>query len=379
MATINWTSLGTPGTISANPSVGKNDDGSLEAFVWTVGVDAAKDLWHIGQTTTGGTWGDWSSLGHPPTGLMLEGSPIVVQNDDGRLEVFATGSDNALWHIWQLEPNGSWSNWNSLGKPTNEGIRPLFSVHVNDDGRLEAFVLNNISSGNTLWHIWQVAPNGSWSTWASLGNPPGADIISPPLASQNKDGRLEAFAIDTNGALWHIWQTTPGGTWGNWFSSGGPARSNPNRTSAFIRKNDDGRLEVFVMIESADEPFGTNVNTTLWHIWQVAPNGTWSGWASLGSPTPTSVVSAPSVRKNQDGHLEAFVISSDGALWHIWQTTPGGTWGNWFSLGTPSSSVNALGDPFVSENDDGRLEAFAVGSDDALWHTWQVTPGGNWG
>lgn len=83
MATINWTSLGTPGTISANPSVGKNDDGSLEAFVWTVGVDAAKDLWHIGQTTTGGTWGDWSSLGHPPTGLMLEGSPIVVQNDDG--------------------------------------------------------------------------------------------------------------------------------------------------------------------------------------------------------------------------------------------------------------------------------------------------------
>jgi hypothetical protein len=85
------------------------------------------------------------------------------------------------------------------------------------------------------------------------------------------------------------------------------------------------------------------------------------------------------VHVNDDGRLEAFVIGSDGALWHIWQLTPGGAWGNWHSLGTPSSSVNAIGDPFVAENDDGRLEAFAVGSDDKLWHTWQVTPGGSWG
>jgi len=376
MATSNWTSLGTPGTISANPSVGKNDDGRLEAFVWTLGVDASKDLWHIWQTTPGGTWGNWYALSHPPTGLMLESNPIVVENDDGRLEVFATGADNAIWHIWQLATNGSWSNWNALGKPTNEGIRPPFSVHVNDDGRLEAFA---IGSDEALWHIWQLAPNGSWSNWNSLNKPSGTGNITTPLASQNQDGRLEAFAIGSDGALWHIWQTTPGGTWGNWFSSGGPARSNPNRTYAFVRKNADGRLEVFLMIETADEPFGTNVNTTLWHIWQVAPNGSWSGWASLGSPTPTSVVSAPTVRKNQDGHLEAFVISSDGALWHIWQTTPGGAWGHWASLGTPSNSVHAIGDPFVAENDDGRLEAFAVGSDNALCHTWQVIPGGSWG
>jgi len=324
MATSNWTSLGTPGNISANPSIGKNDDGRLEAFVWTVGVDAAQDLWHIWQTTTGGSWGTWSSLGHPPTGLILEGSPIVVQNDDGRLEVFATGPDNALWHIWQVAPNGSWSTWNSLGKPA------------------------------------------------------GTSYIMNPIASQNQDGRLEAFVFGSDNALWHIWQTTAGGSWGTWFSSGGLASSNPAIYRPFVRKNDDGRLEIFVTIETVDEPFGTNPTAALWHIWQVAPNGTWSNWASLGTPT-TGGLSGPSVRKNDDGRLEVFTIASDGALWHIWQTTTGGVWGTWSSLGTPSGSVNAFGDPFVAENDDGRLEAFAVGSDGALWHTWQVSAGGHWG
>ena len=374
MATSNWTSLGAPGTISANPSIGKNDDGRLEAFVWTVGVDAAKDLWHIWQTAPNSTWSNWASLGRPSTGFILEGSPIVVQNEDGRLEVFATGPDYALLHIWQVAPNGSWSNWNSLGKPTNEGISPPFSVHVNDDGRLEAFA---IGSDNALWHIWQVVPNGGWSTWASLGRPSGIGGISMPVVSQNQDGRLEAFVIGSDQALWHIWQVSPNGTWGTWFSSGGPQHSNSAIYHPFVRKNDDGRLEVFVMIETVDEPFGTNATATLWHIWQTAPNGTWSNWASLGRPT-TGSLSAPSVRKNKDGRLEVFTIGSDGELWHIWQLTSGGAWGNWGTLGTPSSSVNALGDPFVAENDDGRLETFSVGSDDALWHTWQVSPGGHW-
>src|SRR5437763_8953060 len=246
MGIINWTSLGSPGNISANPSVGKNDDGRLEAFVWTVGVDASKDLWHIWQTSTGGTWDTWSSLGHPPS-LQLESSPTVVENDDGRLEVFATSADNALWHIWQVATNGSWSTWNSLGKPTNEGISILFSAHVNDDGRLEVFATG---IDNALWHIWQVAPNGSWSTWNSLGKPSSTSYIINPIVSQNQDGRLEAFVFGSDQALWHIWQTTPGGSWGSWFSSGGPASSNPTIYRPFVRKNDHGRLVVFVMIET---------------------------------------------------------------------------------------------------------------------------------
>ena len=369
MVTSNWTSLGAPGTINANPTIGKNDDGRLEAFARTGGVDGL-ELWHIWQVAPNGTWDNWASLGSPSPGLTFEGSPTIAVNDDGRLEIFATGLDNALWHIWQVAPNGPWDNWASLGGPPNVDIGHSIGVHVNDDGRLEIFATG---SDSALWHIWQVTPNGPWGAWASLGKPPGPVFITTPLVSANDDGRLEAFVIGSDRALWHIWQTAPGAPWGGWASLGGPPTGNMV-LYPFLRKNDDGRLEVFVTAESHS---AVGVTGTLWHVWQVAPNGPWGAWASLGKPTAN--ISAPTVRKNDDGRLEIFVNGSDGAIWHMWQLTAGGGWGSWSSLGSPSSLEIGSFTPFVAENDDGRLEAFAVGSDGALWHTWQISPGGHWG
>src|SRR6266568_3262216 len=254
---------------------------------------------------------NWTSLGAPGT---INANPTIGKNDDGRLEVFATGLDNALWHIWQVAPNGPWDNWASLGGPPNVDIGHSIGVHVNDDGRLEIFATG---SDSALWHIWQVTPNGPWGAWASLGKPPGPVFITTPLVSANDDGRLEAFVIGSDRALWHIWQTAPGAPWG--------------------------------------------------------------GWASLGGPPTGNMVLYPFLRKNDDGRLEVFVTAEYGALWHMWQLTAGGGWGSWSSLGSPSSLEIGSFTPFVAENDDGRLEAFAVGSDGALWHTWQISPGGHWG
>ena len=86
----------------------------------------------------------------------------LAQNGDGRLEVFARGDDNALWHIWQIAPNNGWSGWASLGG--NFPGQP--AVWMNADGRLEVFVRGD---DNALWHIWQTAPNNGWSGWTSLG------------------------------------------------------------------------------------------------------------------------------------------------------------------------------------------------------------------
>ena len=40
----------------------------------------------------------------------------MSRNLDGRLEVFARGTDDALWHIWQFAPNNGWSAWASPGR-----------------------------------------------------------------------------------------------------------------------------------------------------------------------------------------------------------------------------------------------------------------------
>jgi hypothetical protein len=292
--------------------------------------------------------------------------PGVGKNADGRLEAFAIGTDGALWHIWQTTPNGTWSNWFSSGQPSTSRLNaqfPPFIAH-DADGRLEAFA---IGTDGALWHIYQVAVNGTWSSWTPRGKPPGVNNINDPFVVQNADGRLEAFVIGSDGALWHVWQTTPNGTWGNWLSSGQPSASIRN-TSLAVSQNHDGRLEAFTI----------GSDGALWHIWQTTPNGTWSNWTSLGLPNSMSITSPPTVEINKDERLEVLVSAHDGAIWHIWQKAPGSVWGNWDSLGTPPN-ITVNPSPFVSKNDDGRLEAFVNGSDGALWHCWQVTPGGPWG
>jgi hypothetical protein len=97
----------------------------------------------------------------------------------------------------------------------------------------------------------------------------------------------------------------------------------------------------------------------------------------LSNPPTANISGNCSVTQNKDGHLELLVNADDGALWHIWQTDAGKSWGMWYSLGTPASTATIV-NPFVIANADGRLEVF-VGSNNGLWHAWQVTPGGNWG
>ena len=135
------------------------------------------------------------------------GRPPTRPRTDGRLEVFARGGDNALWHNWQTAPNGGWSGWASLG-----GWIDRMVVGQNADGRLELFVRG---ADGAVWHKWQTAPNNGWTGWASLGG--WIDLLD---LGRNADGRLEVFARGSDGALWHKWQTAPNSGWSGWASLG---------------------------------------------------------------------------------------------------------------------------------------------------------------
>lgn len=283
------------------------------------------------------------STGFQSLGGKLTTKPTLARNKDGRLEVFARGTDNALWHLWQTAPNNGWSGWASMGG----GISSDACVINNADGRLEIFVKG---MDNALWHMWQTAPSNGWSGWASLGG----IITSNPVAGRNKDGRVEVFARGSDGNLWHIWQTAPNNGWSGWGSLGSAMLGNPA-----VANNADGRLEVMFM----------GPDSSLRHIWQTAPNNGWSGWASLGGVITTS----PVFGTNKDGRLEVFARGTDGALWHIWQTAPSNGWSGWSSLGGVITN-----EPSVVNNGDGRLEVFARGTDGACWHIWQTAPNNGW-
>jgi len=135
------------------------------------------------------------------------GDPFAIQNQDGRIEVFATGlADGAIWHRWQTAPNGPFADWHSLGG----NVTQPFAIR-NQDGRIELFAIG-AGTDRSLWHCWQTTPNGPFADWKSLGG-----NVTEPFAIQNQDGRIEVFARGMrDGAIWHRWQTAPNGPFADW-------------------------------------------------------------------------------------------------------------------------------------------------------------------
>ena len=102
-------------------------------------------------------WCAWKSFGG-----KLTSAPNCVVKRDGRLEVFARGSDGLVWHIWQHEPMGKWSQWSMMnGTGTSE-----VTVVQNKDGRMQAFI---IGADHALHTAWQEKEDGDWTTWQHMG------------------------------------------------------------------------------------------------------------------------------------------------------------------------------------------------------------------
>lgn len=328
-----WPSLG--GIIVTPPSLGQNLDGRLEVFA--VGTD--ERLWHIWQTAPSGGWSAWGSLGD----ARLAGRPTVLRDLDNRLNVFARGTDGHVWHIMQTVPNGGWSAWERFGGV----ITGDPSVVNHPNGGLHMFARG---SDGALWQVGQSWRNGPWWTagWQSLGG----GILGSPSAGRNADGRLEVFARARDSSIWHIWQTAPGGGFSGWGPlSGGVATADPVVTS-----NVDGRLEVFVC--------GTDGG--LWSISQTAPSGGWSSWSGRGGTLAADCRLA--IGTNHAGQLEVYARFRDGT---VGRTSQAG-W-TWQSLGG-----SLRGDPAAGRNADGRMEVFSQGSARELAHRWQTSPGGAW-
>lgn len=282
---------------------------------------------------------DWVA-GRRVTWTNLGGSfdqVFAIPNQDGRIEIFATGTDHSLWHGWQTSPTGDFDVWHRM----DGSMADLFAIH-NLDGRIELF---GKDADGILHHRWQERPNGPFDTWRSLE----LAVLSATVI-RNADNRMEIFAVATDFTVHHRWQIAPNQHFDPWHVFGGSLKA------ISANMNLDGRIEVF----------GRDVDDALYHRWQTAPN---SYFAPRWEPLEENASSMTTAR-NRDGRMELFVSRVNGVVRHRWQTAPNSYFDDWYTLGDSVAEIQSL------EHLDGRIELFALGSEQQMLRNIQSVPNG---
>ena len=353
-----------------NVALARNQDGRLELVARAVSENSPF-VWHAWQTPSGG-WAGWERLGHPldePFRIFTQ-LPTVARNTDGRLEVAVipvVGNDRAVWHATQTTPGGDWTTWRSLGAPAKGSVRPL-ALAQDQDGRLELFRLDH----GAVWHAWQTVPGDDWTGWHPLGGPSDTVTLEEgsPVVARNQDGRLELFVRADDGTVWHRWQREAGtASWADWSSLESPDNQPASSEPPVVVRNKDGRLVLFVVAS----------DSTIWHRWQQAAQaGPWEPWRSLGSMDDPDITHPPierielAVGAHADGRLALFaaaVIGGSGAsLVRQRELTAAGDWSPWKTIDFPARRAVDL---TVGSDALGRLQLFMA--DEGTGELYQLT------
>ncbi|HEX6501476.1 MAG TPA: PIG-L family deacetylase [Micromonosporaceae bacterium] len=307
--------LGNPGVPLAAPvAVGNNDDGRLEVFV--IGADDAANIYTTYQSKSDGDWvSHWDDMGNPSArqgwpATRSVSAPVVAVNGDGRLQVFVTNAGGGISTKYQLVDNGAWTDvWVDL---PGAGVQGAPAAVTTDDGRIEIFA----STGSRVLHWYQRKPNGDFAAGAF----PAVTPASSPAIAKYPDGRLAVFVREAGtGSLVYGYQSGPGGRWA-------PA---VRRLPA-----DDGyAAPALVTVNGRVVVFSRNGGTGVSMIRQDAANGGYDAatWTDLYGVSMSCIAAAV----DRSGRVVAFYLGIDGRMYAAAQTAPGvdSAFARWSAVG----------------------------------------------
>jgi alpha-galactosidase len=323
-----WGSHGNPGVQLNKLTVGSFANGQLSLFA--TGSDG--NVWNAYKQTPdpNSQWSGWSSLGHASNGFV--GQVQVGMLPDGRPQIFVIGQDNTIWTAYKTgtDPNSAWSGWSSMGNP-GVSINQL-TVGTSADGRLNLFATG--SDGN-VWNAYKQTSdtNSQWSGWSSMGQG-GNGLSGQVQVGILPDGRFQLFALGHDTNVWTDYKTSTdaNSAWSGWSSMGNPGKQLSYLT---VGAFSDGRLNLFA----------TGSDGNVWNVYKQTtdPNSSWSGWSSFGQ-AGSGFASSVQVGFLADGRVILFVIDTNGTTWEKYKTTtdPNAVWSDWINLGQPSGSGGIL-------------------------------------
>ena len=295
-------------------------------------------------------WYKWEPLGN-----QIIGSPgaFSMKNnhvEQGRMDIFARGTDNQLWQkVWQ---GAGWDgkDWH---RPDNENFTLDSSPVVASSGEdLQVYVRG--VDGQVWRKVWRIFRNssigGEWLPWEPLG---GIIQDAPGVGNFGRDS-MDIFARGTDNQLWlkQWWLYT----WSTWEKNNNETfniTSSPAVTSNGVDLEFVGPFHQ-VYVRGADRQvwrkvYGGRTQYT---------EGTWSEWEPLGG----QIIGGPTVFSLSDTHVDIFARGTDFQLWQkAWRTD------HWIDWHKPDNEEFFLWSSPVVASTGADLQVYARGSDGQVW------------
>jgi beta-N-acetylhexosaminidase len=275
----------------------------------------------------------------------------VVQRS-GTAMAFIRGGDGFIY-----DQTCCWSGFSAVDRSSGITFTGTPIAAINSDGRVEVFAL--ASQGGVVYHIWQSVPGGPWSPAGWQAFPMGDGIaVGQPEVARDSGGALHLIVMDSSGTIYNTNQTCAGCGWRPWpWDNLGAAWGTPPsvRQDAVTQA-----LQVFA---------GGQDGKVYDRSWA---GGIWSGWDLVGQGIPgTGNSAAVGATRNANGGLVVFSIDHNGQVWRSEEETA--TWSGW----TPSSGGGwpTANPPEAGQNQDGRPEVFELGGDRLVYHNYLQSSG----
>ena len=221
-----------------------------------------------------------------------------------------------------------------------------------------------------LYTIYQKTPGGEWSNW--LG-PDWAGSRRPKqvyelAATQYSDGRVVLFVLDMNQELWMISQNSPGGDWSGWDKPGwnGMPKGGLKKLTA-AQQGPNGKAQLWALTAE-----GTIVGSH-----QISNDRWFEGWYEWQTTPENSTFVELTAARQGDGRSALWGLDTKRQLWGMGQSSfsdevPPGGWGSWVGpnwLGAPKMRNIA-----ACEGKQG-VYLWGIGEDEyRIFHNWQLSP-----
>jgi hypothetical protein len=224
----------------------------------------------------------------------MQDAPAAVSWGPNRIDCFARGMDNGLYHIrWDGGPN--FKGWDEMGSNITSG--PTVSSWAKN--RLDVFTKAEINEfKDVISHRW----SGDGSTWSAgevIALPGLALIQGAPSAVSWGPNRIDCFVRDGNDDMSHMrWDGGP--NFKGWDDLGGTITS-PLAVASWA----SNRLDCFAQ--------GTNGH--LYHRWSEGGT-TFSVWEDIGVPH-VGIQDNPAAVSWGPNRIDCFVRGTDDHMYHI--------------------------------------------------------------